>query len=460
MSQYSVSAYTADGSTTDYLITWDYLDEDHITVYVDDVANNDPQAPFSFQLINSTTVRIVDAFGNAIASGSEIEIRRATPITNRIVTFADGSALLASDLNKNSDYLLFSMQESIDTVDTASQNAAQSAAAAADASALAAAASQLAASTSESNASTSESNALSYKTDAETARTGAETALATAQNVLDSFDDTYLGAFATDPTTDNDGDPLTDGTLYYSTTDDVLKIYDTGLSAWVRSTPITSDQNNINILGAIAAEITTVAGDTADINILSPISADIQTLGDLEDGTVATNALSNLGPISADIVTAANNITAIQNAPAEAAAAAASAAAALASETAAATSESNAATSEANASASETAAQAAQAAAETALDTFDDLYLGAKSADPTTDNDGDPLQVGALYYNTTTNVVSVWEGAAWAAAYASLSGSLIAANNLSDLTSTTAARTNLGLDPILDEIETIALAGL
>ena len=36
-----------------------------------------------------------------------------------------------------------------------------------------------------------------------------------------------------------------------------------------------------------------------------------------------------------------------------------------------------------------TAAQAAQAAAEAAADNFDDTYLGAKSSDPTVDNDGD-----------------------------------------------------------------------
>ncbi|WP_369293994.1 phage tail fiber domain-containing protein, partial [Klebsiella pneumoniae] len=33
--KYAISAYVADGTTTDYLITWDYLDEDHIAVYVD-----------------------------------------------------------------------------------------------------------------------------------------------------------------------------------------------------------------------------------------------------------------------------------------------------------------------------------------------------------------------------------------------------------------------------------------
>lgn len=115
--KFSVSAYTADGVTTDFLITWDYLDEDHIAVYVDGVANYDPSSTYKFQLINSTTVRVTDEFNNAVPSGLEIQIRRETPITTRVVTFVDGSSFLAEDMNKNSDYLLYSMQETQDFVD-------------------------------------------------------------------------------------------------------------------------------------------------------------------------------------------------------------------------------------------------------------------------------------------------------------------------------------------------------
>jgi hypothetical protein len=91
------------------------------------------------------------------------------------------------------------------------------------------------------------------------------------------------------------------------------------------------------------------------------------------------------------------------------------------------------------------ASEAAKTAAETALDSFDDRYLGAKVSDPTLDNDGAALITGALYFNTTTNVMKVYDGAAWLAAYADASGSLLATNNLSDLASASAARTNLVL---------------
>ena len=59
----------------------------------------------------------------------------------------------------------------------------------------------------------------------------------------------------------------------------------------------------------------------------------------------------------------------------------------------------------------QTAAETAQTAAEAALDSFDDRYLGAKSTsggNPTVDNDGDALIDGALFFDTTNNVLMVY----------------------------------------------------
>lgn len=134
---------------------------------------------------------------------------------------------------------------------------------------------------------------------------------------------------------------------------------------------------------------------------------------------------------AASALAAANSATASAN----------SAAAALVSENAASTSASNAATSEANSATSATnsansatdsansatasatsatnsansATAAAQSAtdAENTLDEFQDIYLGAKTSDPTTDNDGNPLQTGALYFNTTSTTFRVYNGTSW-----------------------------------------------
>lgn len=56
---------------------------------------------------------------------------------------------------------------------------------------------------------------------------------------------------------------------------------------------------------------------------------------------------------------------------------------------------------------------AALSAATTLYDTFDDRFLGAKNAAPTLDNDGNALQVGALYWDTQLTGMQVWSGSAW-----------------------------------------------
>jgi hypothetical protein len=101
------------------------------------------------------------------------------------------------------------------------------------------------------------------------------------------------------------------------------------------------------------------------------------------------------------------------SAAASATAAASSATDAETAETNAAASEANAATSESNAATSESNAATSASEAAASADAFDDVYLGSKSSDPTTDNDGDPLAAGMLYYNTVSNLMRIYSGSAW-----------------------------------------------
>ena len=143
----------------------------------------------------------------------------------------------------------------------------------------------------------------------------------------------------------------------------------------------------------------------------------------------ASHTSSGSQPISSNsdsgkwnlLVDAASATTSATNAASSATAAASSATAAASSATSAASSAttattqaSNATTQASNAATSATAAATAQAAAEAALDNFDDVYLGAKSSDPTVDNDGDALTAGDMYFNTTTDRMRVYSGSAWA----------------------------------------------
>ena len=55
---------------------------------------------------------------------------------------------------------------------------------------------------------------------------------AAAESLLDNFDDRFLGAKTSNPTVDNDGDALTDGALYFDTTNNVMKVYDLSGTQW------------------------------------------------------------------------------------------------------------------------------------------------------------------------------------------------------------------------------------
>lgn len=57
-------------------------------------------------------------------------------------------------------------------------------------------------------------------------------------------------------------------------------------------------------------------------------------------------------------------------------------------------------------------AETARDEAVAAFDAFDDRYLGAKTADPTVDNDGNALLAGALYWNSATSIMRVYDEAA------------------------------------------------
>ncbi len=177
--------------------------------------------------------------------------------------------------------------------------------------------------------------------------------------------------------------------------------------------------------------------------------------------TSATAAAASATSASTQATNAATSATA---AATSATSASTQATAAATSATAAATSATNAATSATSAASSATAAttngaaQVALAEAQVALattqannaaasyDSFDDRYLGAKSSNPSVDNDGGALITGALYFNTTVPEMRVYNGSAWVNMSFTAVGALLIANNLNDVASALLARQNLGLE--------------
>ena len=108
---------------------------------------------------------------------------------------------------------------------TSATNAASSATAAAS-SATSASNSATTATTQATNAGNSATAAALSESNAATSETNAAASAAAAASSYDSFDDRYLGAKASDPSVDNDGDPLITGALYFNTTVETMKIYD------------------------------------------------------------------------------------------------------------------------------------------------------------------------------------------------------------------------------------------
>jgi hypothetical protein len=286
-------------------------------------------------------------------------------------------------------------------VDAASATTSQNAAAASAAAAL----------VSENNASTSESNALSHKNDAETAKTAAElaetnaetaqtaaeVAQAAAEAALDNFDDRFLGAKASDPTLDNDGNALTDGALYFNTTDNVMKVYDLGNTTWRQIQLTPADQANVNIvaadlngadnIGTVAGSITnvnSVAGNATNINTVAGISADVTSVAGISAAVTAVNSnATNINAVNANstnintVAAAETNINAVGG------------------------SITNVNTVATNLS---------------DVNSFAETYRISSSA-PTTS-----LDIGDLYFDTTADELKVYKSSGWSAAGSSVNG--------------------------------------
>jgi hypothetical protein len=194
-------------------------------------------------------------------------------------------------------------------------------------------------------------------------------------------------------------------------------------SATAASTSATNASTSETNAATSATTATTKAGEasTSATNAASSASAASAsaTAASTSETNAATSATSAAGSATAAATSATSAATSATTATTKASEAATSATNAATSETNAATSAtaaSNSATSaatSATASASSATAAATSAAnAALAYDSFDDRYLGAKSVEPTANNDGDPLISGNLYFHTGVGM-KVYDGGSW-----------------------------------------------
>ena len=356
--------------------------------------------------------------GGAGDATNDITINQITELSSEAQISADAAASSAT-----------SASSSASAATTSATNAANSATSAGT-SATNAASSASSASTSASNASTSETNAAA----SETAAAASEAAAALSETAA-AVSETNAASSASSAST----------SASTATTQATSAATSATNAATSASAASTSETN------AATSETNAATSETNAASSATSASTDAATATTKasEASTSASNAATSetnaAASESAAATSATNASTSETNAAASETAAASSASAAATSETNAATSASGAATSASSAATSASNASASADAALSALDNFDDRYLGQKTSDPTTDNDGDALVAGALYFNTTDDAMKVYEGSTWVAAYASLAGALLASNNLSDLDNVSTARTNLGL---------------
>ena len=97
------NSYTADGSTSVFSFTFQYIKQADVKVSLDGVRQ--PTTAYSFPTATSVQLNAVPA------NGKVVRIFRETEIDDSRATFFPGSAIRAQDLNDNDEQKLFSLQE-------------------------------------------------------------------------------------------------------------------------------------------------------------------------------------------------------------------------------------------------------------------------------------------------------------------------------------------------------------
>jgi len=175
------------------------------------------------------------AAASSASTASTQASNAATSATNAAnsATSASNSASSASTQATNASNSATSAATSASQASTSASNAASSASTAttqasnAATSATNAANSATASASSATNSANSATASANSATAAAGSATSAAASAAAAAASLDNFDDRYLGAKASNPTVDNDGDPLVTGALYYRTTAPIgMKVWD------------------------------------------------------------------------------------------------------------------------------------------------------------------------------------------------------------------------------------------
>ena len=314
--------YTANGSTNQFDITFNYIAESHIKVYLNNVADS------SFTFVNSSRIQT----STTPANGVIVKIDRDTPTDARLIDFQDGATILESDLDTSADQSFNIATENVDAIGDCLKL----------------------------------DNTGVY--DAGSVRI---INVATPTSGTDATNKTYIDTQTTSAAT--------------SATNAATSATAAATSATASATSATASATS-----ATAATTAKTAAETAETNA-ETAETNAET-AETNAETAETNAAASASTATTQ---ASNASTSASTASTQATNAATSATAAASSASTASTQATNAATSATNAAAS--------------YDSFDDRYLGAKSSNPSLDNDGNALLDGATFFDATNNVFKVYD---------------------------------------------------
>ena len=209
----------------------------------------------------------------------------------------------------------------------------------------------------------------------------------------------------------------TDVTTVSGISSDVTTV--SGINANV--TTVAGISGNVTTVAGISSDVTTAATNNANITTVATNIADINTVAnDIADVITAANdlneAVSEIDTVAnniANVNTVGNDITDVNTV-----------ATSIANVNTTATNIANVNTvAGINSDVTTVAGIAADVTtAATNVVDFNNRYLGPQSTAPTADPDGSALDLGDLYYDTTTNVMKVYGSAGWTTAASAVNG--------------------------------------
>lgn len=430
--------YNGDGTTKDFAIPFSYISKTDVKV-------SRQNGTVSYTWINPNLIRL----SSPLAVGDTLTVKRETAIGTQAVSFVNGAVPTAQQFNSAFNQTLFSAQESNDTVNRGlfkdglgryDANNSRFINVADPVNAKDAANKQWVETSGTSyvvqaqNAATAASASASA---ASTSATSANNSAATANTKANQADVSAASAAASAATATTKATEAANSAAAAATS--ASTVGTTAATATTKAAEAASSATNA-ANSAAAASSSASSANTSATNAATSASTAASKAADAN--TAATSAATSASSAQTNASIAVTNATSAATKASEAATSATNAAASAATAT---TKASEAAASAADAATSQEGAQFAWDGAQAVYSDFDTRYLGSFSNPPTVDNLGNALQTGALYWDSSSNTMKTWSGTAWLAAYVSLGDALTASNNLSDLTSPSNARTNLGL---------------